>query len=167
MTASPKNPLGVIFVNGTLYIQDGTIDINTQGIVVGPQGSLFIGTVDCPITQKVKILDDVIIRLCIMWHLTWWRVDTDRSRSLLSMVVTSPTMSTTTQTSATKASSQNGMVSYRCTDKSLDPAGPDYQPLLMPGPLLLRWRSLYSGPRVTLFSSLQLISPKFSRWNFY
>jgi len=55
ISSSPKKPLGVIFVNGELHVQDGAIDINTHGIVVGPKGKLIIGTKDCPITKKVTV----------------------------------------------------------------------------------------------------------------
>ncbi|PRP84766.1 hypothetical protein PROFUN_07420, partial [Planoprotostelium fungivorum] len=55
LDASPSNAVGVIRVNGVLYILDGTLSLTTEGIVVGPTGKLFIGTKDCPVTKKVII----------------------------------------------------------------------------------------------------------------
>ncbi|PRP79481.1 LMBR1-like region-containing protein, partial [Planoprotostelium fungivorum] len=52
LDSSPQNSLGVIYVNGVLYILDATLSIVTQGIVVGTNGTLYIGTKDCPITKK-------------------------------------------------------------------------------------------------------------------
>ncbi|PRP83870.1 hypothetical protein PROFUN_08901 [Planoprotostelium fungivorum] len=55
LDSSPQNSLGVIHVNGVLYILDATLSIVTQGIVVGTNGTLYIGTKDCPVTKKVTI----------------------------------------------------------------------------------------------------------------
>lgn len=53
LDSSPQNSLGVIHINGVLYILDSTLSLTTQGIVVGTNGTLYIGTKDCPITKKV------------------------------------------------------------------------------------------------------------------
>jgi len=55
LDTSPGVALGLITVNGSLFIFDTNLEIITQGILVGSQGTLTIGTSDCPITQKVII----------------------------------------------------------------------------------------------------------------